>query len=408
MTAIKLPASVTQLDDYCFQYCSSVPTLTLPTSVVEISGSAFTGCKFKTINVIPGNPKFDSRDNCNAIIETATNTLVKGCAATVMPDGVKVFGEGAFMSNWDLKFINIPATVERLDKNALIYCYNLEAITCFAAEPPVADDLAFNYGSASSISINPEIPVYVPGASIEAYKAAKNWSYFTNFVALDGYYTIKALATHGTVTGTGTYAAGTKISLEAKGDEGFEFLEWTDGSHDNPKELTVTADATVRALFKMTEVTEEVIADLSYQADMMTITWDVVEEATIYIVNLYKAGVFIASYKTTDYVNFIELNTAAPAPLRARRSYEEEVPGKITIKIEGLEYGADYSYSIDAYNEEEEVVNVIAGSFNTAEVPTGAEQLGSDINAPRKQLQDGKLMIVLPDGKRFDATGAEL
>lgn len=404
---IKIPNSVESIGNYAFQYCSGFKNLVIPTSVTSISGTAFTGCAFATIKVIPGNPKFDSRDNCNAIIETATKKLIKGSEFTVMPDGITAFGEGAFMSNRNLKFINIPATVESLEKNALIYCNNLKAITSLATVPPAAADLAFNYGATSSISIDPSIPVYVPGASIEAYKAAKNWSYFTNFVALDGYYTIKALATHGKVTGTGTYAANTTIELNAIPDEGFAFLEWTDGTTANPKELIVTKDETVRALFKMLDVEEEV-AELSYQSDRMIITWDEVDAATIYIVNLYKGGVLLATYKTTDYVNFIELETYAPAPMRARRNFADEQPGKISFSIEGLEYGADYSYSIDAYDANEEVVNVIAGSFNTAEIPTDASAVNSQANAPRKMLNDGKLFIQMPDGKSYDATGVQL
>ena len=403
---VRIPNSVESIGDYAFQYCSGFKNLVIPTSVTYISGTAFTGCAFATIKVVPGNPKFDSRDNCNAIIETATKKLIKGSEFTVMPDGITAFGEGAFMSNRNLKFINIPATVESIEKNALIYCNNLKAITCLATVPPAAADLAFNYGAASSISIDPSIPVYVPGASIEAYKAAKNWNYFTNFVALDGYYTIKALATHGTVTGTGTYAANTTIELNAVPDAGYAFQQWTDGTTANPKELLVTKDETIRALFKMLDVEEEV-AELSYQSDMMIITWDIIDKATIYIVNLYKGGVLLATYKTTDYVNFIELETYAPARMRARRNFADEQPGKISFSIEGLEYGADYSYSIDAYDADEEVVNVIAGSFNTAEIPTDASAVNSQANAPRKMLNDGKLFISMPDGKIYDATGVQ-
>ncbi len=404
---IHIPASVESIGDYAFQYCSGFTALTIPSSLTQISGSAFTGCKFATINVVPGNPRFDSRDNCNAIIETETNTLVKGCDATVMPEGITAFGEGAFMSNKNLKFISIPASVERLDKNALIYCNKLEAITCYAIVPPTADALAFNYGNPSDISINPEIPVYVPAASIAAYQADSRWSYFHNFVALDGYFTIKALATHGVVTGTGTYVAGAQISLKAIADEGFEFLEWTDGTDANPKELTVTKDETVRALFKMKDA-EEIITQLMYKSDVMELTWDKIDEATIYIISLYKEGKLIATYKTTDQENVLEINTPAPARLKARRSPADEQPGKIAVKISGLELGQDYSYNIDAYNDAEEVVNVIAGSFNTAEVATSIEQSGSDINAPIKMLRDGKLIIALPNGKRYDATGRQV
>lgn len=402
---IRIPVGVESIGAYAFQY-TGLKNLVIPTTVTTIAGTAFTGCTFESINVTPGNPTYDSRDNCQAIIETKTNVLAKGCPRTVIPEEVSAIGEGAFMSCKGLKFINIPASVQSIAKNALIYCNGLEAITCLATVPPAADKMAFHYGDNQDININPEIPVYVPAGSIDAYKAAENWEYFTNFVALDNYFNVKALATHGKVSGTGTYKANTEVELTAVGDEGFEFLQWTDGTEDNPKKLKVTEDVTVRALFKMKDVEEE-IASLLYEANMMSITWDVIDQATIYVVDLYKDGVFFASYKTIDYVNFIELYKATPAPLRARRSYNDELPTEITFVIEGLEYGANYSYNIDAYNDEEEVVNVIAGSFNTAEIATRAEQTGSKVNATRKLMHDGRLVIVLPDGKSYNATGKQ-
>lgn len=406
MTTIKIPTSVKTIEDYAFQYCSAVSELTIPSSVTAIGGTAFTGCIFNSIQVIPGNPRYDSRDNCNAIIETKTNILVKGCNNTVIPDEVVALGEGAFMSCRNLKFINIPASVEKLEKNSLIYCNNLEAITCFATEPPAADALAFNFSSVTSTSINPNIPVYVPGKSISAYRAAENWGYFTNFVAMDGYYTVKALATHGKVTGTGTYPANETIELTAVPDEGYAFQEWTDGTNDNPKQHIVTKDETIRALFYQPAATV-VEASFSFQSEVLYISWDVVDLASIYIVDLFKNGNFVASYMTTDNVNFTQVSAGTPARLNVRRSFADETPDKVTISIEGLEYGADYSYNIDAYNRDEEVINVIAGSFNTAQVPTNAAALKTNSNAPRKTMLDGNLIIVMPDGKRFDATGAE-
>ena len=47
------------------------------------------GCdKLEKIVVSPENPYFDSRENCNAIIETAGNRLLVACGKSVIPEDV--------------------------------------------------------------------------------------------------------------------------------------------------------------------------------------------------------------------------------------------------------------------------------------------------------------------------------
>ena len=368
LTSIKIPNSVTTLGNYCFQYCTNVEALVLPTSVVNISGSAFTGCVFKTIEVIPGNPKFDSRDNCNAIIETATNTLVKGSENSVLPDELLALGEGAFMSNKNLKFINIPASVERLQKNALIYCSNLTSITCYATTPPAADNMAFKYGSGIS-NIPNNIPVYVPAGSVSAYQNAANWNYFTNFVAMSGgetvYHTIKALANHGKVNGTGTYATGTQITLTPVAEEGYVFKQWSDGTTASPKSLTVTEDMTIRAMFeKEGESAPEPQVD-KYVPNVITFKFQAIVNAFLYNVVIMKNGERVVSIVLDENGN-IKLVTkpvSAPARMKIHKALNDD-GSLFGVELTELQVGQEYTYMLDAYDKRENCISAKAGSFD--------------------------------------------
>jgi len=75
--------------------------------------------------VASGNPIYDSRDNCNAIIETATNKLVVGCMNTTIPDSVSEIGEDAFSGCSGLSSINIPDSVSVIGTRAFLGCRGL-------------------------------------------------------------------------------------------------------------------------------------------------------------------------------------------------------------------------------------------------------------------------------------------
>ena len=64
--------------------------------------------RIKAVLVDENNKVYDSRNNCNAIIETATNTLIQGCQNTIIPEGVTTIGESAFYGCESLTSINIP------------------------------------------------------------------------------------------------------------------------------------------------------------------------------------------------------------------------------------------------------------------------------------------------------------
>ena len=85
LISVTIGNSVTSIGSGAFSNCSSLTSITIPSSVMSIGESAFTACSGLTsVSVENGNTVYDSRDNCNAIIETATNTLLYGCNITIV------------------------------------------------------------------------------------------------------------------------------------------------------------------------------------------------------------------------------------------------------------------------------------------------------------------------------------
>lgn len=121
--------TVTRIGDYAFFDCYRFTGLTIPNSVTSFGKDIFTRSpNLVSIVVESGNPKFDSRDNCNAIVETATNTLVQGCKGSVIPATVTSIGQRAFRG-CSIKSITIPNSVTTIDAYAFCDCISLESIT---------------------------------------------------------------------------------------------------------------------------------------------------------------------------------------------------------------------------------------------------------------------------------------
>ncbi len=130
LTSISIPNSVTSIGSSAFSYCSGLTSVSIPNSVTSIGNSAFSGCsKILSITVDCNNHFFDSRDNCNAIIETSTNTLVRGCNNTIIPNSVTSIGSSAFYGCSGLISINIPNSVTSIGSSAFYYCSGLTSVS---------------------------------------------------------------------------------------------------------------------------------------------------------------------------------------------------------------------------------------------------------------------------------------
>ena len=223
LTSINIPNSVTTIDDYAFAYCTGMTSITISKSVTNIGYRAFSGCSDLTaIHVESGNTVYDSREDCNAIIETDNNTLVLGCQNTIIPNSVTTLGEYAFggctslisvtipesvtnigrcafMSCTGLTSITIPNSVSSIEFCTFVDCYNLATVVIPNSVTSVGDGAFLRTGLKDMYYYAEQVPetgsnifdysncnatLHVPAVAVDAYGNAEQWKDFASIVAL--------------------------------------------------------------------------------------------------------------------------------------------------------------------------------------------------------------------------------
>ena len=129
LTSVVIPDSVAEIVDETFKNCSGLASVVIPDSVTAIGEEAFSGCSgLEIIVIVKGNPIYDSRENCNAIIETKTNKLIIGCKNTIIPDSITEIGDYAFLGCIGLRSVVIPDSVTEIDDWAFCGCSGLTSV----------------------------------------------------------------------------------------------------------------------------------------------------------------------------------------------------------------------------------------------------------------------------------------
>jgi uncharacterized protein YjdB len=150
---VTIPNSVCIIELQAFMGCTSLTSIFIPNSVYSIAGSAFSGCtSLVEMIVANNNPQYDSRDNCNAIIETSSNTLITGCKSTVIPNSITSIGRSAFDGCTGLTNITIPSSVTSIGRFAFSGCTGLTFLTIPSPVTSIGE-LAFS-GCSSLETLN--------------------------------------------------------------------------------------------------------------------------------------------------------------------------------------------------------------------------------------------------------------
>ena len=173
LTTIDLPDNLTTLGYAAFRHCYALNEVVIPSTVTQVEGSTFSGCTSLTSIVVEsGNTKYDSRNSCNAIIETATNTLIAGCQNTVIPNNVTSIGSQAFYQCSSLTSITIPNNVTSIGIQAFSSCSSLTSVTVEATTPPTLGTYVFSSSPTC----------YIPAGTLSAYQASDWAQYVGSFV----------------------------------------------------------------------------------------------------------------------------------------------------------------------------------------------------------------------------------
>jgi len=130
LTEISIPNSVSTIGSGTFHNCRNLAKVNIGKSVKKISIDAFHFCENLTSIIInKDNSVYDSRNNCNALIETSTNKLIIGCGNTHIPNSVTTIGNHAFEYCTGLTSVTIPNSVTEIGNYAFEYCTGLTSIT---------------------------------------------------------------------------------------------------------------------------------------------------------------------------------------------------------------------------------------------------------------------------------------
>lgn len=154
LTSVTIPNSVTKIGCYAFNGCSGLTSISIPNSVNSISYAAFADCSGLTsVSVDAGNAYFDSRNNCNAIIETATNKLICGCKSTIIPNSVTTIGRFAFCRCSGLTGVTIPNSVTEIEMWAFDGCKDLLEVTIPSSVTEIGFEVFANCSGLTSMTV---------------------------------------------------------------------------------------------------------------------------------------------------------------------------------------------------------------------------------------------------------------
>lgn len=154
-----IPDSVERISERAF--CAvALKSLFIGPNIVHIDFNFAKFFDLEEIKVSDGNKYYDSRENCNAIIETATNTILKGCKNTTIPNSVNCLGIASFDTVEGLETIAIHDSIDVIDEYAFCNCTSLKEINIPSSIKNIGSCAFFNT-SLTSVSIeNRKIKVH--------------------------------------------------------------------------------------------------------------------------------------------------------------------------------------------------------------------------------------------------------
>ena len=187
LTSINIPNSVKTIGDWAFSTCKALTSINIPNSVKIIGDYAFSGCTALTSINIPNSVKtigVRAFSTCTALtsinIPNSVTTIEKGAFSYCyklkqidIPNSVTTLSKDLLSDCRALESIRIHKDVVKIEEAAFDGCSNLTNISCEATTPPTCGTDAFKYVNKSKCKL------LVPQASIDAYKVADEWKYFS-------------------------------------------------------------------------------------------------------------------------------------------------------------------------------------------------------------------------------------
>ena len=176
LASVELSESITSIGNYAFNKCGQLTSITLPASIASVGYAPFAQCdNLASISVKNGNTKYDSRENCNAIIETEANKLVAACDNTVIPESVTEIGDYAFVDCAEITSLNIKDNINSIGDYAFSGCSGL---TDVVIEDRTEVLTLGSNGNKGLFADCPLASVYIGGKIVYDTSSSKGYSPF--------------------------------------------------------------------------------------------------------------------------------------------------------------------------------------------------------------------------------------
>ena len=172
LKSITIPDSVTRIRTSAFEDCRALTSVTIPDSVTTIGSGAFTSCS--ALKAFYG--KFASADNRCLIVDGVLNSFAPaGLTEYTIPDSVTTIGSSAFEYCSALTSVTIPDSVTSIGYHAFYSCSALKTVYCKPTTPPSLGLYVFDSNASGR-------RIYVPTASVDAYKAKQYWKEYASAI----------------------------------------------------------------------------------------------------------------------------------------------------------------------------------------------------------------------------------
>lgn len=435
---------VTAIGEDAFLSQDSLLQVIIPksvTSIVTFPYGAFDNCTaLSTISVHSDNPVFDSRNSCNAIIETTTNTLLVGSIRTTIPSTVTKIGKCAFLGRGaglppmmgSFNEITIPDNVVEIEDEAFAGCELMTSISIGTGLATIGNSV-FDYCPAMrTIEVNPLNPnfcvsdgalitkdstefVYVPATQKGVYRIPEGFTKITAGAFASSQ--IRFVSIPKTVTQIGYQIFAECTSLDTLLcrplvppviNNGYGSLGLTPSGNV----LCVPYESldAYKAIYGYTSAFAEIIGFSEVDEiteTTATLKWRPDTAVVHYEIDILKGAVVVKHYDV-DGSGHLIVPSPMPPICRMKKDTTTSSADYFVIKVSDLEAGTDYNYTIQGTNASHQSIYHEAGDFRTKSIPLDCNPLSADERRKaRKVLQDGQ-MLIIRDERTYTVMGVEM